>query len=36
MVTKSLPSFKHSSIGAKTDKARTATAHVSYIMRAEA
>jgi MobA/MobL family len=36
MVSKSLPSFKHSSIGAKTHKARTATAHVSYIMRAEA
>lgn len=36
MVTKSLPSFKHSSIGAKTHEARTATAHMSYIMRAEA
>ena len=29
-------SFKHSSIGAKTHEARTATAHMSYIMRAEA
>ncbi len=36
MVTKSLPTFKHTSIGAKTHKARTATAHVSYIMRSEA
>ncbi|MGB9163592.1 MAG: MobA/MobL family protein, partial [Rhodomicrobium sp.] len=36
MVTKSLPSFKHSSVGTKTHKERTATAHVSYIMRAEA
>lgn len=36
MITKSLPSFRHASIGAKTHKARTATAHVSYIMRSEA
>ena len=36
MVTKSLPTFKHTSVGAKTHKARTATAHVSYIMRSEA
>ena len=36
MVTKSLPTFKHTSIGAKTHKARTATAHVSYIMRSDA
>src|SRR5208282_802518 len=36
MATKSLPTFKHTSIGAKTHKARTATAHVSYIMRSEA
>ncbi|MGO9545794.1 MAG: MobA/MobL family protein [Rhodomicrobium sp.] len=36
MVTKSLPTFKHTSIGAKTHKARTATAHLSYIMRSEA
>src|SRR5271166_2251724 len=36
MITKSLPTFKHTSIGAKTHKARTATAHVSYIMRSEA
>ncbi len=36
MITKSLPTFKHTSIGAKTHKARTATAHLSYIMRSEA
>ena len=36
MSSKSLPSFKHSSVGTKTHKERTATAHVSYIMRAEA
>ena len=36
MVSKSLPSFKHSSVGTKTHKERTATAHVCYIMRAEA
>ena len=36
MGTKSLPTFKHTSIGAKTHKARTTTAHVSYIMRSEA
>jgi hypothetical protein len=36
VVTKSLPTFKHTSIGAKTHKARTATAHLSYIMRSEA
>ncbi len=36
MVTKSLPTFKHTSIGAKTHKARTATAHLSYIMRSDA
>ena len=36
MVTKPLPTFKHTSIGAKTHKARTATAHVSYIMRSDA
>ena len=36
MVTKSLPTFKHTSIGSKTHKARTATAHVSYIMRSDA
>ncbi len=36
MVTKSLPTFKHTSIGAKTHKPRTATAHLSYIMRSEA
>ncbi len=36
MITKSLPTFKHTSVGAKTHKARTATAHVSYIMRSEA
>ena len=36
MGSKSLPSFKHSSVGTKTHKARTATAHVCYIMRAEA
>ncbi|MGO9475870.1 MAG: MobA/MobL family protein [Rhodomicrobium sp.] len=36
MLTKSLPTFKHTSIGAKTHKARTATAHLSYIMRSEA
>ncbi len=36
MITKSLPTFKHTSIGAKTHKARTATAHVSYIMRSDA
>ena len=36
MATKSLPSFKHSSIGTKTHKARTATAHMSYIMRSQA
>ena len=36
MVTKSLPTFKHTSIGSKTHKARTATAHMSYIMRPEA
>jgi hypothetical protein len=36
MVTKSLPTFKHTSIGAKTHKANTAKAHMSYIMRSEA
>ena len=36
MVTKSLLQFSHGKIGAKTHKARTATAHVSYIMRSEA
>jgi hypothetical protein len=36
MITKTLPAFKHTSIGAKTHKARTATAHVSYIMRSDA
>jgi len=36
VTTKSLPTFKHTSIGAKTHKAGTATAHVSYIMRSEA
>jgi len=36
VVTKSLPTFKHTSIGAKTHKARTATAHLSYIMRSDA
>jgi hypothetical protein len=36
MAVKSLPTFKHTSIGAKTHKARTATAHVSYIMRSQA
>ena len=36
MPAKSLPTFKHTSIGAKTHKARTATAHVSYIMRSNA
>lgn len=36
MVIKSLPTFKHTSVGAKTHEARTATAHVSYIMRSEA
>jgi hypothetical protein len=36
MTTKPLPTFKHTSVGAKTHKARTATAHVSYIMRSDA
>jgi hypothetical protein len=36
MTTKPLPTFKHTSIGAQTHKARTATAHVSYIMRSDA
>lgn len=36
MITKSLPTFKHTSIGAKTHKAGTATAHLSYIMRSDA
>jgi MobA/MobL family len=36
VVTKTLSPFKHTSIGAKTHKARTATAHVSYIMRSDA
>ena len=36
MITKSLLRFNHTKIGAKTQKARTATAHVSYIMRSEA
>ena len=36
MVTRSLPAFKHMSIGAKTHEPRTATAHVSYIMRSDA
>ena len=36
MVTKSLLQFTHTSIGSKTHKARTATAHVSYIMRSDA
>jgi MobA/MobL family len=36
MVTKSLPTFKHTSIGAKTHKAGTSTAHLSYIMRSDA
>ena len=35
-MTKPLPTFKHTSIGAQTHKARTATAHVSYIMRSDA
>lgn len=36
MGTKPLPTFKHTSVGSKTHKARTATAHVSYIMRSDA
>lgn len=36
MVTKSLLMFRHTSVGTKTHKPRTATAHVSYIMRAGA
>ena len=36
MSTKSLPTFKHTSIGAKTQKPNTAKAHMSYIMRSEA
>jgi len=36
MATEALLPFKHTSIGTKTDKARTATAHVSYIMRSQA
>jgi hypothetical protein len=36
MQVKSLPTFKHSSIGKTTHKARTATRHMSYIMRSQA
>jgi hypothetical protein len=36
VITKSLPTFKHDKIGAKTQKPGTATAHLSYIMRADA
>lgn len=36
MPTKSLPTFKHTSVGAKTHKPNTAKAHMSYIMRSEA
>ena len=36
MVTKSLPAFMHSSIGAKTHKPRAASKHMAYIMRPDA
>jgi hypothetical protein len=36
MVTKSLPAFMHSSIGAKTHKPRAASKHMAYIMRPNA
>lgn len=36
MQVKSLPTFKHTSIGKTTHKARTATKHMSYIMRSQA
>ena len=36
MLTRSLPAFMHTSIGAKTHKARAASKHMAYIMRNDA